>query len=75
MIDENARAVVLEGFPLTMTVLILVFLGLAVITVGIRTMVRVTDDTFGIDDWLIVVGLVSAFSFTLCDLLLTDTIG
>ena len=74
MIDENARAVVLEGFPLTMTVLILVFLGLAVITVGIRTMVRVTDDTFGIDDWLIVAGLVSAFSFTLCDLLLTDTI-
>ncbi|EXM17944.1 hypothetical protein RAB80_005470 [Fusarium oxysporum f. sp. vasinfectum] len=58
MIDENARAVVLEGFPLTMTVLILVFLGLAVITVGIRTMVRMTDDTFGIDDWLIVAGLV-----------------
>lgn len=75
MIDENARAVVLEGFPLTMTVLVLVFLGLAVITVGIRTMVRVTDDTFGIDDWLIVAGLVSALSFTLCDLLLTDTIG
>jgi len=75
MIDENARAVVLEGFPLTMTVLILVFLGLAVIMVRIRTMVRVTDETFGIDDWLIVAGLVSAFSFTLCDLLLTDTIG
>jgi hypothetical protein len=35
MIGENARAVTLEGFPLTMTVLILVFLGLGVVAVGV----------------------------------------
>ncbi|KAJ4259001.1 hypothetical protein NW762_008089 [Fusarium torreyae] len=40
-----------------MTIIVLVFVVLAAISVGVRTIVRLTDSTFGLDDWLIVAGL------------------
>jgi hypothetical protein len=58
MVDENLRAVTLQGFPLATTVVILVCVCLAAIAVGIRSMVRLSDKTFGLDDWLIVGGMV-----------------
>lgn len=58
MVDENLRAVTLQGFPLATTVVVLVCVGLAAIAVGIRSMVRFSDKTFGLDDWLIVCGMV-----------------
>ncbi|KAM0552365.1 hypothetical protein ACHAPJ_007925 [Fusarium lateritium] len=41
-----------------MTIIVLVFVVLAAISVGVRTIVRLTDNTFGLDDWLIVAGLI-----------------
>lgn len=58
MVDENLRAVTLQGFPLATTVVVLVCVCLAAIAVGIRSMVRLNDKTFGLDDWLIVGGMV-----------------
>ncbi|KAF4447209.1 hypothetical protein F53441_9257 [Fusarium austroafricanum] len=43
---------------MAMTIIVLVIVGLAAIAVGIRTMVRMADNIFGLDDWLIVGGLV-----------------
>ncbi|WZH44176.1 hypothetical protein QYS62_005194 [Fusarium acuminatum] len=58
MVDENLRAVTLQGFPLATTVVVLVCVCLAAIAVGIRSMVRLSDKTFGLDDWLIVGGMI-----------------
>jgi uncharacterized membrane protein HdeD (DUF308 family) len=66
MIDENVRSVTLQGFPLATTVVILVCVGLAAIAVGIRSMVRLSDNTFGLDDWLIVSGMVRNAPGHLC---------
>lgn len=61
MADESARTAVLEGFPLSITIVISAFLVLAVLSVGIRSYVRAFDNVFGVDDGLILAGLVCSF--------------
>ncbi|KAF5000341.1 hypothetical protein FGRMN_1809 [Fusarium graminum] len=56
MPDESARRVPLDGFPLVITIIVSIFLGLAIIAVSIRLPVRWSDGTFGADDWLILAG-------------------
>ncbi|KAF5660279.1 hypothetical protein FHETE_9021 [Fusarium heterosporum] len=56
MLDENARRVLLDGLPLAITIIVSIFLGLAIIAVTIRLTVRLSDGTFGADDWLILAG-------------------
>lgn len=64
MIQESARAVELQGFPLAIISTILVFVVLASISVAIRTIVRIGDNIFGLDDWLLVAGLVSTHFYS-----------
>lgn len=58
MADASAQSVVLEEFPLLIIVIISIFLVFAVSSVGIRTYMRLADQVFGLDDGLILAGLV-----------------
>lgn len=59
MIAPEVRHVDLVGFPLIITTVIYALLPFAVISVAIRTFVRVRDGGFGLDDGLLLAGLVS----------------
>ncbi|KAI0156063.1 hypothetical protein BJ166DRAFT_532073 [Pestalotiopsis sp. NC0098] len=58
MADASARTAVLEGFPLSITIVISAFLIFAILSVGVRSYVRVVDNVFGVDDGLILAGLI-----------------
>ncbi|PSR79899.1 hypothetical protein BD289DRAFT_374923 [Coniella lustricola] len=58
MVNDNERSVVLEGFPLVIVLLLLVFLFFAIICVSVRTYVRIVDNAFGLDDGLLAVALI-----------------
>jgi hypothetical protein len=62
MFNDNSRSVDLEGLPLVMTIVVLVFMVLAIIAVGVRVVVRFSDGNFGLDDWLLVIGIVRIHS-------------
>ncbi|KXJ88364.1 hypothetical protein Micbo1qcDRAFT_178000 [Microdochium bolleyi] len=59
MIDADARSVQLGDFPLAIAVITLALLPFAVGTVSIRTAVRVRDGSFGLDDGLLLAGVVA----------------
>ncbi|KAF7536013.1 hypothetical protein G7054_g4907 [Neopestalotiopsis clavispora] len=58
MADASAQSVVLEEFPLLIIIIISIFLVFAVSSVGIRTYMRLADQVFGLDDGLILAGLI-----------------
>lgn len=64
MADASARTAVLEGFPLSITIVISAFLVFAILSVGVRSYVRVVDNVFGVDDGLMLAGLVCSSGFT-----------
>lgn len=59
MVADDARSVTFEGFPLVIVVILLVFLFFAILSVSVRTYVRMGDNAFGLDDGLLALALVS----------------
>lgn len=59
VVDEAARSLPLSGLALAIFVVSIVCLVLSAICVGLRVYVRVSEETFGWDDKLILAGLVS----------------
>jgi hypothetical protein len=59
VVDEAARSLPLSGLALAIFVVSIVCLVLSAISVGLRVYVRVSEETFGWDDKLILAGLVS----------------
>jgi hypothetical protein len=57
-LDPNARIIAPDGLPLTIIVTSCVFLGLSIITVSLRTYVRLVKGTFGWDDAFVGAGTV-----------------
>ncbi|KAJ8111310.1 hypothetical protein OPT61_g6065 [Boeremia exigua] len=51
-VDPDARIIAPDGFALTIIITSCVFLGLSIIAVALRTYVRITKGTFGVDDAL-----------------------
>jgi len=49
-VDPDARIIAPDGFPMTIIVTSCVFLGLSIISVSLRTYVRLVKGTFGLDD-------------------------
>jgi hypothetical protein len=70
MFNDGSGSVDLEGFPLAITIVVLVFMVLAIIAVGIRVVVRFSDGNFGLDDWLLVTGIVRIYATASFDYLL-----
>ncbi|KAH8651278.1 hypothetical protein BX600DRAFT_100885 [Xylariales sp. PMI_506] len=58
MIAEDVRFVTLRGFPLVIIAVILMMLFFAVISVSIRTYVRLVDKVFGLDDALLLAAVI-----------------
>lgn len=58
MVEDDARTVALSGLSLAIFVVSLVCLGLSLLSVGLRTYIRVFDNVFGLDDGLILAGVV-----------------
>lgn len=58
MVAADVRSVSLEGFPLVIVVILSVFLFFAILSVSIRTYVRLSEDAFGLDDGLLALALV-----------------
>lgn len=68
MVEDDARTVTLSGLSLAIFVVSLVCLGLSLLSVGLRTYIRIFDNVFGLDDGLILAGAVRPTS-TLCALM------
>ncbi|POS71963.1 hypothetical protein DHEL01_v209642 [Diaporthe helianthi] len=58
MVEDNARTVALNGLSLTIFIVSLVCLCLSLLSVGLRTYIRVFDNVFGLDDGLILAGII-----------------
>lgn len=58
MIEDDVRTVSLSGLSLAIFVVSLVCLALSLLSVGLRTYIRVSDSVFGLDDGLILAGVV-----------------
>ena len=63
MIDTSARSVELADFPLAIVVTILALLPITVFTVSVRIFVRLTDRGLGLDDGLLLGGMVRQISY------------
>lgn len=57
--DPTARTITPNGLPLAILVISTVFLGLSIITVSLRTYIRIIKGSFGVDDGFMVAGCVS----------------
>ena len=57
-LDPSARTITPDGLPLTIIITSCVFLGLSIITVSLRTYVRLVKGTFGWDDGFVGAGTV-----------------
>lgn len=57
-LDPSARIITPDGLPLTIIIISCVFLGLSIITVSLRTYVRLVKGTFGWDDAFVGAGTV-----------------
>ncbi|KAI1506235.1 hypothetical protein F5X99DRAFT_127774 [Biscogniauxia marginata] len=55
-VDPNARFIPLEGLSLAIVVVSLIFFVVSALAVGGRIYVRFTENTFGLDDWLMLFG-------------------
>jgi hypothetical protein len=58
-VDPNLRTITPDGLPLAILVLSTIFLGLSIITVSLRTYIRIIKGAFGLDDYFMVAGCVS----------------
>jgi hypothetical protein len=59
-VDPTLRSIKPDGLPLAILVLSCVFLGLSIITVSLRTYIRIAKGAFGLDDKFMVLGCVSS---------------
>ncbi|KAF3001295.1 hypothetical protein E8E13_004815 [Curvularia kusanoi] len=57
-IDPNARIIALDGFPLTIVIISCIFLAVSIVSVSLRTYVRLAKGTFGLDDAFVGAGTV-----------------
>lgn len=64
MLEDDVRTVSLSGLSLAIFVVSLVCLGLALVSVGLRTYIRTFDHVFGLDDGLILAGAVRLASIS-----------
>lgn len=62
MVEDDVRTVSLGGLSLAIFVVSIVCLALSLISVGLRTHIRIFDNVFGLDDGLILAGVVSLAS-------------
>lgn len=58
MVDPDARIIAPDGLPLSIIIISCVFLGLSILSVALRTYVRLTKGTFGLDDAFMASGCV-----------------
>jgi hypothetical protein len=58
-VDPTLRTIKPDGLPLAILVLSSIFLGLSIVTVSLRTYVRIAKRAFGYDDAFMAVGCVS----------------
>lgn len=58
-VDPTLRTITPDGLPLAILVLSTIFLGLSIITVSLRTYIRVVKGAFGLDDGFMCAGCVS----------------
>lgn len=63
MIDASARSVELANFPLAIVATILALLPITVVTVSVRIFVRLNDRGLGVDDALLLGGMVRRILF------------
>ncbi|KAH5251997.1 hypothetical protein HBI82_039470 [Parastagonospora nodorum] len=57
--DPTSRTITPNGLPLAILVISTVFLGLSIITVSLRTYIRIVKGSFGVDDGFMVAGCVA----------------
>lgn len=57
-VDANLRFVQPEGLALAIIIVSLVFLFFSLLSVGIRIYIRQSDNALGLDDWLVLGGVV-----------------
>ncbi|KAF1916849.1 hypothetical protein BDU57DRAFT_595411 [Ampelomyces quisqualis] len=55
-VDPSLKTITPDGLPLAIIVLSTIFLGLSIITVSLRTYIRIKKGTFGLDDCFMVAG-------------------
>ncbi|KAL5118193.1 hypothetical protein ACEQ8H_003865 [Pleosporales sp. CAS-2024a] len=58
-VDPTATFIKPNGLPLAILVLSVIFLALSIITVSLRSYIRVVKGAFGLDDWCMVVGCIA----------------
>lgn len=58
-VDPNARLIPLDGLPLAIVVVSLIFFFASIITVSLRTFIRLKKGIFGWEDGFMVIGTVS----------------
>ena len=57
-VDPNARLIALDGLPLAIVVISLIFFIASIITVSLRTYIRLKKRIFGLEDTFMVIGTV-----------------
>lgn len=50
LVDPDARIIAPDGLPLSIIIISCIFLGLSIVSVCLRTYVRLAKGTFGLDD-------------------------
>lgn len=61
-VDPSARSIALDGLPLAIVVISLIFFIASIITVSLRTYIRLKKGIFGLEDTFMVIGTVSEVS-------------
>jgi hypothetical protein len=57
-VDPSLRLITPDGLPLAIIIISCIFLGVSLVTVSLRTYIRLKKRTFGVDDAFMVVGTV-----------------
>jgi hypothetical protein len=58
-VDPSARLIALDGLPLAIVVISLIFFVASIVTVSLRTYIRLKKGIFGLEDTFMVIGTVS----------------
>ncbi|KAJ4311534.1 hypothetical protein N0V94_007906 [Neodidymelliopsis sp. IMI 364377] len=57
-VDPSLRLITPDGLPLAIIIISCIFLGMSLVTVSLRTYIRLKKRTFGVDDAFMVVGTI-----------------
>lgn len=57
-VDPSARLIAPDGLPLAIIVISFIFFALSIVTVALRTFIRIKKGIFGLEDAFMVIGTV-----------------